>query len=155
MLETKFLSAGSNEEDALRYACDLTAILFLELDSSPKLRNIDINCKSAKEAEKLDELMWSYPIDALIPHKLTHKKGNKMFAEIGYPGSKFTFKENKALVNLNPDLPNQISEYLIYFQLVIEDNSSLRNRAADTWDECKSMGLKPSFVRNYLYEKEL
>jgi len=51
-------------------------------------------------------------------------------------------------VNLNPDLPNQISEYLFYYQLVIEDHSSLRERAAITWKECKSMGLDPSFLKN-------
>ena len=56
--------------------------------------------------------------------------------------------DKKMLLNLNPDLPNQISEYLYYYQLVIADNSKLRERVATTWQECKSMGLSPSFIDN-------
>lgn len=148
MVATKFLSAGCSEQEALEYTCTLAAKLFLEEDNLLDIQNIDIRCQSAREAEKLDELMWIRPEDVLIPHSLTHLRDKKIFAEIGYPGSKFSSRDNKALVNLNPDLPNQISNYLVYFQLVIEDNSVLRERAAATWKECNSMGLEPTFVEN-------
>lgn len=145
---TKFLSAGSNEEEALKYTCELAARLFLKEDNLPTAENIEIRCKSAEEGEKLNDLMWIYPADMLIPHNISHKNNGKVFAEIGYPGSKFSYKDSKALVNLNPDLPNQISDYLVYFQLVIEDNSYLRERAAATWNECKLMGLEPTFIKS-------
>ena len=148
MLETTFLSAGSTHEEALKYTCELTAKIFLKDINFPDVRNIDIRCESANEAEELNELLWIYPEDALIPHNLTHKRDQNIFVEIGYPGSNFCTKDGKLLVNLNPDLPNQISEYLFYYQLVIEDHSSLRERAAITWKECKTMGLDPSFLKN-------
>ena len=148
MLETKFLSAGSCHEEALKYTCELTAKIFLKDINFPDVKNIDIRCGSANEAEELNELLWIYPEDTLIPHNLTHKKDNNIFVEIGYPGSSFRNLDNKLLMNLNPDLPNQISEYLYYYQLVIEDNSSLRERAAVTWKECTSMGLDPIFLKS-------
>lgn len=148
MLETKFLSAGSCHEEALKYTCELTAKIFLKDINFPDVKNIDIRCGSANEAEELNELLWTYPEDILIPHNLTHKKDKNIFVEIGYPGSSFRNIDNKLLMNLNPDLPNQISEYLYYYQLVIEDNSSLRERAAVTWKECTSMGLDPIFLKS-------
>ncbi|GIS75534.1 MAG: hypothetical protein CM1200mP12_12530 [Gammaproteobacteria bacterium] len=78
----------------------------------------------------------------------THKTQEDVFIEIGYPGSTFLKEDKKMLLNLNPDLPNQIAEYLYYYQLVISDNSKMRERAASTWQECKSMGLNPSFIEN-------
>tara|TARA_B100001245_G_C22854235_1_gene410661 strand:+ start:747 stop:1214 length:468 start_codon:yes stop_codon:yes gene_type:complete len=153
MLETKFLSAGSCHEEALKYACELTASIFLKNINFPDVKYIDIRCESAKEAEELNELLWIYPKDVLIPHNLTHKNDKSNFVEIGYPGSAFNTIDNKLLLNLNPDLPNQTSEYLFYYQLVIEDNSSLRERAAVTWKECKSMGLNPIFLKSKKNEK--
>ncbi len=145
MLQTKFLSAGSSTEEALVYVCELASSIFLEEDDYPGVDKIDIRCESAKDAEKLDELLWIFPEDVILPHNLTHKKEEKIYAEIGYPGSIFGEKDNKILLNISPDLPNQISEYLYYYQLVISDDSVLRERAANTWKECKSMGLNPIF----------
>ena len=79
MLQTKFLSAGSSTEEALEYACELASSIFLEEDEYPVADKIDIRCESAKEAEKLDELLWIFPEDVILPHNLTHKKEDKIF----------------------------------------------------------------------------
>ena len=147
MLQTKFLSAGSSKKEALKYTCELVSKIFLEDSNYPEVEKIDVRCESAKEAEELNTLLWAYPEDIILPHDLTHKTQEDVFVEIGYPGSTFIQKDQKMLLNLNPDLPNQISEYLYYYQLVIADNSKLRERAASTWQECKSMGLNPSFIK--------
>jgi hypothetical protein len=86
MLETKFFVAGSNQEEALKHTCELACKLFFKKSNLPAVENIDILCDTALEAESLDELLWSYPKDALIPHKLAHKDNQEVFAEIGYPG---------------------------------------------------------------------
>ena len=148
MLQTKFLSAGSSQKEALKYTCEIVSKIFLKDINYPDVDKIDIRCESANEAEELNELLWTYPEDVLLPHNLTHKNPENVFVEIGYPGSSFRNINNKLLMNLNPDLPNQISEYLYYYQLVIEDNSSLRERAAVTWKECTSMGLDPIFLKS-------
>ena len=148
MLQTKFLSAGSSKKEALKYTCELVSNIFLEDSNYPEVEKVDIRCESAKDAEDLDSLLWAYPEDIILPHNLTHKTQNDVFVEIGYPGSTFTKKDKKMLLNLNPDLPNQISEYLFYYQLVISDDSIMRKRAASTWKECKTMGLNPSFIEN-------
>ena len=146
MLQTKFLSAGSSKKEALKYTCELVSNIFLEDSNYPRVEKIDIRCESAKEAEELDKLLWDYPEDIILPHSLTHKTQEDVFIEIGYPGSTFLKEDKKMLLNLNPDLPNQIAEYLYYYQLVISDNSKMRERAVSTWQECKSMGLNPSFI---------
>lgn len=146
MLQTKFLSGGSNKSEALRHTCLFVSEIFLDNPDYPSVDKIDINCESANEAEELDQLLWSYPEDLLLPHSLTHKNQKKVFVEIGYPGSIFTVGDQKMLLNIDPDLPNQTSDYLFYYQLVVEDNGDLRRRAANTWKECVSMGLNPSFI---------
>ena len=148
MLQTKFLSAGSSQKEALKYTCEIVSKIFLKDNNYPDVDKIDIRCESANEAEELNELLWTYPEDVLLPHNLTHKNPENVFVEIGYPGSAFGENDKKMLLNLNPDLPSQISEYLYYYQLVIADNSKLRERVATTWQECKSMGLSPSFIDN-------
>ena len=57
MLETKFLSAGSSHEEALKYACELTSRIFLKDINFPDVKNIDIRCESAKEAEELKKVL--------------------------------------------------------------------------------------------------
>ena len=112
MLQTKFLSAGSSKKEALKYTCELVSSIFLEDSNYPRVEKIDIRCESAKEAEELDKLLWDYPEDIILPHSLTHKTQEDVFIEIGYPGSTFLKEDKKMLLNLNPDLPNQIAEYL-------------------------------------------
>lgn len=146
MLQTKFLSGGSTKKEALKHSCLFVAEIFLGNLNYPSVDKVDIRCESADEAEELDELLWCYPEDLLLPHCLTHKSQKKVFVEIGYPGSIFTAEDHKMLLNIDPDLPNQTSDYLFYYQLVITDNGELRTRAANTWKECVSMGLNPSFI---------
>ena len=81
MLQTKFLSAGSSTEEALVYVCELASSIFLEEDDYPGVDKIDIRCESAKDAEKLDELLWIFPEDVILPHNLTHKKEEKIYAD--------------------------------------------------------------------------
>ena len=113
---------------------------------------IDIRCVSAEDAESLDEIMWSIPKNILLPHNLLHIKDDKSIINIGYPGGKFINKDNKILINLNPNLPRQIHIYKKTYQLVIEDDAELRSSAANSWKKCKKLGIKAIF--NDRYEKE-
>ena len=44
MIETKFLIAGSNQEEALQYTCNLISKLFLNDSKLPLVNNLDILC---------------------------------------------------------------------------------------------------------------
>ena len=66
--------------------------------------------------------------------------------QIGYPGTKFSL-ESDCIINVSPDLPKNLDTYKSYLQLVIMDGSSLRERAADTWTQCKKLGLDAKFLK--------
>ena len=65
--------------------------------------------------------------------------------QIGYPGTKFSTNSD-SLINISPDMPNTLEHYETYYQLVIMDGAELRRKAADTWSECKKIGLTPEFL---------
>ncbi len=148
----EFVVAGSGMNQGMIFTSRLTANLFLNEDNLFNFDYIDIRCLSAKDAELLDEIMWSIPKNILLPHNLIHIEDDKSIINIGYPGGKFINKDNKVLINLNPSLPRQIQIYKKIYQLVIEDDAELRSSAAESWKRCKKLGIKTAF--NDQYEKE-
>ena len=148
MIQVEFVPSGSDMNQAMVSTCELTSKIFLKKNTELNFKYLDIRCLSAEDAESLDELMWSIPQNALIPHKLVHNQNNNSQIDIGYPGIIFPVKEKKILINLNPNLPTKISSYSYMYQMVIEDGSHLREAAANTWKECKKLGIKTSFNKN-------
>ena len=143
-MEVKFLAAGKTNEEALSFVCRLSADLVLEVGTNQK---IDIRCQNVEEAMEIDKLLWTEPEEAFLPHSLSNNRKESDLIEIGYPGTKFTKINKKILINLNPSLPNQLTNYSKYFQIVVEDESVYRETVAKTWNECKSMDLKPTFIK--------
>ena len=82
-----------------------------------------------------------------MPHNLSNNRSEKDIIEIGYPGTKFSKNNNKILINFSPSLPNQLTNYSDYLQIVVEDNSVYREEVAKTWKECKTMSLDPKFIK--------
>ena len=145
MLEAKFIASGSSFEEALQFSCELTANLYLGESGFRRSKKIDIYCDDLKQAEKLDELLWEIPKELLLPHQLAHKQNLDEPIKIGYPGTKFS-TDSDSLINISPDMPNTLEHYETYYQLVIMDGAELRRKAADTWSECKKIGLTPKFL---------
>ena len=144
MLDVKFLAAGSTAEEAMSFICELTFNLINEKRGKYK---IDIICQNIDEAMKLDSQLWVEPKESFIPHNLSNNKTERDIVEIGYPGTKFSKINNKTLINFSPSLPNQLTNYNEYFQIVIEDNSIYREEVAKTWNECRTMNLDPQFIK--------
>ena len=145
MLEAKFIASGSSFEEALQFSCELTANLYLGENGLRRSKKIDIYCADLKQAEKLDELLWEIPKELLLPHQLAHKQNLDEPIQIGYPGTKFS-TDSDSLINISPNMPNTLEHYETYYQLVIMDGAELRRKAADTWSECKKIGLTPEFL---------
>ena len=100
MIQVEFVPSGSDMNQAMVSTCELTSKIFLEKNTELNFKYIDIRCLSAEDAESLDELMWSIPQNALIPHKLVHNQNNNSQIDIGYPGIIFPVKEKKILINI-------------------------------------------------------
>ena len=84
----------------------------------------------------------------LSPDKISKSSFDKLIKiNIGYPGTIFSEEKQKSLINIAPDLPGNIKDYDYFYQLVIEDDGMLRERAAKTWSACKKEGLNPQFKK--------
>ena len=147
MLKTEFISIGSDLNLAIEVVCELTAKIYLKEDNYLFTKWIDLKCNTLEQAKQLDEEMWKKPANTLLPHQLIHAGDSKVRINIGYPGTKFSKDEDKSLINLSPDFPLDIKHYNCYYQLVIEDASLLREKAAKTWNQSKQEGLEPKFKK--------
>ena len=147
MLKTEFISVGSDLNLAIEIACELTAKIYLKEDNYIFTKWIDLKCNTLEQAEQLDEEMWKRPANTLLPHQLIHTGDSMIKINIGYPGTRFSNNEDRSLINLSPDFPLDIKHYNCYYQIVIEDDSLLREKAAKTWSQSKQEGLEPEFKK--------
>ena len=147
MLKTEFISVGSDLNLAIEIACELTAKIYLKEDNYIFTKWIDLKCNTLEQAEQLDEEMWKRPANTLLPHQLIHTGDSMIKINIGYPGTRFSNDEDRSLINLSPDFPLDIKHYNCYYQMVIEDDSLLREKAAKTWSQSKQKGLEPEFKK--------
>ena len=147
MLKTEFISIGSDLNLAIEVVCELTAKIYLKEDNYLFTKWIDLKCNTLEQAKQLDEEMWKKPANTLLPHQLIHAGDSKIRINIGYPGTKFSKDEDRSLINLSPDFPLDIKHYNCYYQMVIEDGSLLREKAAKTWTLTKKGGFEPEFKK--------
>ena len=147
MLKTEFISIGSDLNLAIEVVCELTAKIYLKEDNYLFTKWIDVKCNTLEQAKQLDEEMWKKPANTLLPHQLIHAGDSKVRINIGYPGTKFFKDEDRSLINLSPDFPLDIKHYNCYYQMVIEDGSLLREKAAKTWTLTKKEGFEPEFKK--------
>ncbi len=147
MLKTEFISIGSDLNLAIEVVCELTAKIYLKEDNYLFTKWIDVKCNTLEQAKQLDEEMWKKPAHTLLPHQLIHAGDSKVRINIGYPGTKFSKDEDRSLINLSPDFPLDIKHYNCYYQMVIEDGSLLREKAAKTWTLTKKEGFEPEFKK--------
>ena len=103
-------------------------------------------CDDIQDANKLDNILWEKPKFAIISHQLV-TENTEGIVRIGYPGTKFGL-EADCLINISPDLPRDLDTYQFYYQLVIMDGDKLRERAAETWAQCKNLGLDTTFFES-------
>ena len=146
MSSVSFLQAGFSEDLAIDYVCDLTGKIIQKNLHDSTSKKIFIRCNDAEQAIKLDERMWGYPKHLFIPHKISTEKNSKdCEVSISYPGIK-NIEEFYYLVNLNPQLPSNYSEYKETLQIVIKDNSTNQEIARESYKKCLGDGIKPKYV---------
>ena len=146
MSTVSFLKAGNTEERAIDFVCELTGKIVYEGLLKGDLKKINIRCNDAKQASVLDDRLWGYPEQIYLPHKLlTDRDSQDCEVLISYPGLKneigFYY-----LINLNPQIPSNYSDFKKTYQIVITDNSNFQNIARESYKKCLGDGLKPDFV---------
>ena len=145
MVEATFIASGKTSLEALEMAASVASEVLLGSSNFIKSKKLDIFCDNIDDANKLNEILWIKPIYSIIDHDLVNQEFNKL-VQIGYTGTKFSL-ESDCIINVSPDLPKNLDTYKSYLQLVIMDGSNLRERAADTWTQCKKLGLDTKFLK--------
>jgi DNA polymerase IIIc chi subunit len=146
MRKVDFLTAGQSEEAAIHFVCELVGKLYLKSLKEEDLKNINLRCLDANQANIIDDLLWQIPENLFIPHKLINDKKNKECkVEISYPGTK-SDKKYDFLVNLNPQLPSNYLDFQETYQIVIKDNSNLQETARMSFKKCLKDGIKPTYI---------
>ena len=146
MKKVDFLTAGQSEDAAIHFVCELVGKLYLKSLKEDDLKNINLRCLDANQANIIDDLLWQIPENLFIPHKLINDKKNKgCKVEISYPGTK-SDKKYDSLVNLNPQLPSNYLDFQETYQIVIKDNSNLQETARMSFKKCLKDGIKPTYI---------
>jgi len=147
MLYAEFLLGGNSMKQGIEFTCNLVGSIFIgEKENIPLGSKILIRCDSAEDAQTIDNKMWESPKEMLIPHHVYEKNQKNTDVSIMYPGLKIDSEFN-VLVNLNPDMPKDVTNYKYFYQIVIEDQGSLRGRAAESWKNCLELNIKPKFKK--------
>ena len=146
MTQAIFLASGNTIEEALSFAASLIGNILIGQKELPASDRVDVFCDDIQDANKLDNILWEKPKFAIISHQLV-TENTEGIVRIGYPGTKFGL-EADCLINISPDLPRDLDTYQFYYQLVIMDGDKLRERAAETWAQCKKLGLDTTFCES-------
>ena len=146
MEKVNFLTAGQSEESALIFTCDLVGKLYLNSLKKDHIELINLRCFDANQAHAIDKLLWQIPENLFIPHKLINdKKSKECKVEISYPGTR-AIKNYDFLINLNPQLPSNYRDFRETYQIVINDDSSLQEKARISYKKCLKDGIKPNYI---------
>ncbi|MDG2061171.1 MAG: DNA polymerase III subunit chi [SAR86 cluster bacterium] len=148
MQKVEFMPAGKDKQTAIEFVCKLTGSLYLgeEQDISVGSK-INIRCESATEADIMNEKMWVYPKELVLPHNIANQNKEDFPILISYPGLKVDTNLYNILINLNPDLPQDIKAYKKSIQIIIEDKAELRRRAAESWKACIKANMNPELIK--------
>lgn len=96
------------------YACHLVETLWLDS------RRVFIWCNSQEDAEKIDELLWTFRLDSFIPHNLQGEGPEPPPpVHIGYSGVPRGF--NDVLVNMADSLPDFYPRFRQTIEIIPQD----------------------------------
>lgn len=70
---------------------------------------------SQEAAAYIDQLLWRQPEESFLPHMIVNTPTKEMVA---ITTSKTNINSAKALINLNPDIPKNIDDYLIIYDML-------------------------------------
>tara|TARA_B100001142_G_C14049090_1_gene545145 strand:+ start:231 stop:671 length:441 start_codon:yes stop_codon:yes gene_type:complete len=144
MLEATFIASGKNLKEALDFSAILAHKVLLGKENFIQSSKLDIFSNNIEEANQLDTILWENQKYSMVSHNLVNNCSDEII-RIGYPGTKFNLGAD-AIINISPEFPKNLDTYRNYYQLVIMDGGEMREKAANTWTQCKEMGLSIKFI---------
>ena len=144
MLEATFIASGKNLKEALDFSAILAHKVLLGKENFIQSSKLDIFSNNIEEANQLDTILWEKQKYSMVSHNLVNNCSDEII-RIGYPGTKFNLGAD-AIINISTEFPKNLDTYRNYYQLVIMDGGEMREKAANTWTQCKEMGLSIKFI---------
>lgn len=112
-----YLLKESEPEHRWQIACRLLEKAYF------KGRQVFVFCASRQEAEKLDELLWTFRDDSFIPHNLQGEGPEPPPPiQMGYTGEPRGFHD--VLMNLSPDIPAFYSRFQRVIEIISNDEAA-------------------------------
>ena len=117
-IRVDFYLLSNNEPDAV----GLVACRLLE-KAYQRGHRVFVFCDSKENAERLDELLWTYKEDSFIPHNLQGEGPEPPPpVQIGYCAEPRGF--NDILLNMSPTIPDYFARFQRVMEIVAADDTA-------------------------------
>ena len=117
-IRVDFYLLSNNEPDAV----GLVACRLLE-KAYQRGHRVFVFCDSKENAERLDELLWTYKEDSFIPHNLQGEGPEPPPpVQIGYGAEPRGF--NDILLNMSPTIPDYFARFQRVMEIVAADDTA-------------------------------
>lgn len=112
-----YLLASNEPQSRLLLACRLLEKAYL------RGNRVFVYCQSKKDAESIDELLWTFKDDSFIPHNLQGEGPEPPPPiQIGYQSEPRGFSD--ILINLNDEIPLFYARFKRVIEVVVNDDAA-------------------------------
>lgn len=118
----------SNQQQAWLYLCQLVENQYMAGE------RVYIHTQSKQDAERLDQLLWTFKDDSFIAHQLSPSEAP---VQIGYDPSHAA--KAHWLINLSNDIPNFLDGYSNAIEIVFAD-PSVQQLARERFKKYRELG---------------
>ncbi len=112
-----YILKGEQEYDRRVFACRLIEKAYTQG------HHIYVHTNNVREAEQLDELLWTYRADSFVPHQMSHEPGQEDCPVlIGHDSTPPRLMN--LLINLSPEHPPFFSQFERVAEFINDDSDT-------------------------------
>lgn len=114
-----YILGQTQHDDRMLFACRLTEKVYSEG------RQVYLHVSTEQEAQRLDDLMWTYKPESFLPHSIVGKaEAEDTQVQIGF--GEHPVHHNDVMINLSTPLPSFFSRFDRVLEVVIQDEAVLQ-----------------------------
>lgn len=114
-----YILGQTQHDDRMLFACRLTEKVYSEG------RRVYLHVSTEQEAQRLDDLMWTYKPESFLPHSIVGKaEVDDTQVQIGF--GEHPVHHNDVMINLSTPLPSFFSRFDRVLEVVIQDEVVLQ-----------------------------
>lgn len=102
--------------------------------------SVYLHCGDAAQAQRLDELLWSFQPSSFVPHALLDAADEPMPVRIGFGARRWNNRD--VLINLDTQVPENFAEYARVLEVVVQD-AQILDVTRQHWRHYKQLGYEP------------